>query len=166
MSIDARIVSWFVGERTEFLDNLFWLITEMGDVVFLLAIVIAATVLARYGFSKDRMQSLWIALVGSSVSMYVLKNLFDRPRPMLENALTEVTASFPSGHATVSSAVYGLMAWWLWKSGTKHGRWIAGILILLILAIGISRIYLGKHYPTDILAGWILGAAWIYLLRK
>jgi len=93
----------------------------------------------------------------------LLKQSFDRPRPDLVAHLVEVhTASFPSGHAMLSAACY-LTLGTLLAGVTRQRRlkaYILGVAILLVLLVGCSRVYLGVHWPTDVLAGWSLGAAW------
>jgi undecaprenyl-diphosphatase len=97
----------------------------------------------------------------------LLKLAFGRPRPDLVPALAEVyTLSFPSGHAMVSAAVYLTFATQL--SSLHHDIVVRGYLIsctlIIVALIGASRVYLGVHYPTDVLAGWALGAAWALLV--
>jgi len=93
----------------------------------------------------------------------VLKGAFDRPRPDLVPHLTHVsTASFPSGHAMLSAVVYLTLGAMLAR---LTPRWRAKLYfvaaaILLALAVGASRVYLGVHYPTDVVAGWTAGLAW------
>lgn len=105
------------------------------------------------------------AVVGGTVLSTVLKMLFDRPRPDLTGVAEVFTASFPSGHATVSAVVFLTIGAML-AEATPERRlklFYIGTAILLTVLVGVSRIYLGVHYPTDVLAGWSLGAAWALL---
>lgn len=104
-----------------------------------------------------------VALLGSYGSNEYLKYLFQRARPNIA-PLVEVTGySFPSGHAMVGLAFYGLLAYLAWNNITRRPlRYLLSLsLTLLVLVIGISRIYLGVHYPSDVLAGYIAGCCWL-----
>ncbi|TLM99937.1 phosphatase PAP2 family protein, partial [bacterium] len=104
-----------------------------------------------------------VVLAGSIFLNEALKLLFHRQRPGLPH-LVEVTGlSFPSGHAMVSFSFYGLLIYLVWLnfSGRVIKLLITVILGFLILAIGISRIYLGVHYPSDVLAGFSAGSFWL-----
>lgn len=105
------------------------------------------------------------AVVGGSIISTVLKMLFDRPRPDLTGVAEVFTASFPSGHATVSAVVFLTIGAMLAESSPERQirRFFVGVAIALTVLVGVSRIYLGVHYPTDVLAGWSLGAAWALL---
>jgi undecaprenyl-diphosphatase len=92
-----------------------------------------------------------------------LKNLYDRPRPDLAPHLVEVySASFPSGHSMLSAATYlTLAALIAHLEVTRRARVMVFVLaLLLIFAIGFSRVYMGVHWPSDVMAGWCAGAAW------
>ncbi len=102
------------------------------------------------------------SVVGGTLLSSALKELFDRPRPEMIDAARVFTASFPSGHATMSAVVF-LTLGLLLAEATKVRRlkaYFVGLGIFMAVAIGVSRIYLGVHYPTDVIAGWALGAAW------
>ena len=112
-----------------------------------------------------RGEAAWIAvsLIGASLIDNGLKAWIARPRPALVPHLAQVTdASFPSGHAMVSAALYLTLALML-AEGAK--RWTARVAIVafgafLAVLIGCSRVYLGVHWPSDVLAGWSFGTAW------
>ncbi len=137
-------------------------LTALGSFT-VLGTVLVATVL-YLAFSGKLRSALFvlISVIGGTILSTGLKAAFDRPRPDVEAAARVFTASFPSGHATVSAVVY-LTLGLLMAEAVSHGRLKAYFIVLGILltfAIGVSRIYLGVHFPTDVLAGWALGGAW------
>jgi undecaprenyl-diphosphatase len=103
------------------------------------------------------------ASVGGWVLNSALKELFERPRPELVPHLREVlTLSFPSGHAMTSAAVYLTLGALLMRVADRRATRLFCMAFALFLAglIGASRVYLGVHYPTDVLAGWLVGLSW------
>ncbi|MCL4442286.1 MAG: phosphatase PAP2 family protein [Firmicutes bacterium] len=104
-----------------------------------------------------------ITLVGGIILNEALKLLFHRARPELPHLVKVTGLSFPSGHSMMSFIFYGLIIYLLWLNFThKFFRVLLTILlVILILAIGISRIYLGVHYPSDVLAGFAAGSFWL-----
>ena len=108
---------------------------------------------------------LAFAVVGGTIISTVLKALFDRPRPDLIHVTEVFTASFPSGHATVSAVVFLSIGVMLAEAAERVAlkAFYVGAAIVLTLIVGITRIYLGVHYPTDVLAGWLIGSAWALL---
>jgi undecaprenyl-diphosphatase len=113
-----------------------------------------------------------VSLIGSSVIDGLLKSWIARPRPDLVPHLVQVTnASFPSGHAMISSAVYLTLALML-AEGMPRDSWrgragrvaVVAFFSLLAVLIGMSRVYLGVHWPSDVLAGWCFGTAWALLV--
>lgn len=107
-----------------------------------------------------------VATLGGLLLSTVLKDFFDRPRPDLVPHLSRVhTASFPSGHSMLSAVVYltlGSLLDRLVRSPVLR-LYVLGVAAMLTFLVGISRIYLGVHYPTDVLAGWAVGLAWAIL---
>ncbi len=103
-----------------------------------------------------------VACGGALIVNHELKLLFQRPRPNLwPTLITEPTYSFPSGHALQGTVLYGALAYFLAVGFPRFAWWIYGGAILLVGAIGLSRLYLGVHWPLDVLAGWSVGFLWL-----
>lgn len=163
---DDAILLWLHGHSTPTLDILALQITAVGN--GLSVAVIGLVACAFLWAMRERVGALLlvIAVAGGDIFNRVLKDAFDRPRPelfVLETAYQRpLSASFPSGHATASMILYLVLAYLLARLGGKGAfRWlviaVAGALIVLI---GVSRMYLGVHYPSDVLAGYIFGFVW------
>lgn len=100
-----------------------------------------------------------ISVGGVLIIFSLLKLIFERDRPFLYNLIYESTYSFPSGHAALSFALAFVVLILTWKSNYRLA-FVTGA-TLFIFFIGLSRIYLTVHYPTDVIAGWILAAIWV-----
>lgn len=106
---------------------------------------------------------LLTATIGGTALSEGLKLGFSRPRPDLVAHIVETTSmSFPSGHAMLSAATYLTLGALIARTQPKRRLrgYVIGVALMLTVLIGISRVYLGVHWPTDVLAGWCLGAAW------
>ena len=106
------------------------------------------------------------AIAGGVLLNVWLKHFFDRPRPDLVPPIAHVsTASFPSGHSLLSAVVYLTLGALLTRmvAPMKLKMYIISMALLLSFLVGLSRIYLGVHYPTDVLAGWAVGLVWAIL---
>ena len=138
-------------------------ITALGSYAILTIIFFA--VVTYLFMARQRAAALWVATAvsGGVLLSNLLKFTFERPRPdLVPHAVRVFTTSFPSGHATLSAITYltlGALLASLYES-VRFKVYFLGLAILLTVAVGISRVYLGVHYPTDVLAGWCLGAAW------
>ncbi|WHF50371.1 phosphatase PAP2 family protein [Chryseobacterium gotjawalense] len=108
----------------------------------------------------------FLAGIGGLVLIGLAKVLFRRPRPHYPLEFPETGYSFPSGHATFSFIFYGTLAYFVWLSRIPKALklFLMFFLMLLSLSIGISRIYLRVHYPSDVAAGFCLGYSWLFLL--
>jgi undecaprenyl-diphosphatase len=121
---------------------------------------------AGYLFLARKQAAAWLmlfAVFGGIALSDLLKLAFARPRPdFVAPAARVFTTSFPSGHATLSAITYLTIAALLARSqsSSRIGRYFVIVAALLTILIGISRVYLGVHYPTDVLGGWCVGAAW------
>jgi undecaprenyl-diphosphatase len=116
---------------------------------------------------KERWYSIKVPVISLSslLLMLVLKQFFHRDRPLVPLLQAAKGMSFPSGHALMSSTFYGLIIYLVWRNiKNKTAKWIITILLLLVIFfIGLSRIYLRVHYPTDVIAGFCLGVIWLIL---
>ena len=109
------------------------------------------------------MGALAICLAGGAVLSILLKSLFHRVRPETFWVVPETGFSFPSGHALATMCFYGMLAFLAIRNIEKwRGRLaVITIAVIISLAVGISRIYLGVHYPTDVVAGYAAGFMWL-----
>lgn len=138
-------------------------LTALGSVAVLTLVSVMA-VLALLVRRRWRLALMMAAATGGgAIASTVLKGLFARPRPEIVPHLVEVnTLSFPSGHATNSAIVYLTIALVLARNFQDRATrvFILVSAVALVMAIGLTRVFLGVHYPTDVLAGWLVGAAW------
>lgn len=154
---EAALLLSIHGLSSPLLDMLFRFSHELGTLNFSLVLVLAAT--AWHRLRGERREALaWLVVGFTTLVLHLsLKPLFARPRPDLWPRLVAETGfSFPSGHALASAALYPLLA-----GITLALRRVGFVLVSvgLPLFVGFGRLYLGVHWPTDVLAGWTLGAA-------
>jgi undecaprenyl-diphosphatase len=165
-SVDVSVSRWVVEAQPPWLTRVAFLLTQLGNGPVLA--VIAAGVSVALFFARHRALSLYVAVsaLGAGGLNTVLKLLFARERPdQLWHLASTSGYSFPSGHAMASAAIYGAIALVLGFRYEKHGRIAAALWVLLVACIGTSRVVLGVHYTTDVLAGWALGISWPLWLR-
>lgn len=145
------------------LDKVMIIITDIGFGTSYIVIVVASLLLLTYLKRWCEMGALAIGLAGGAVLSFLLKNLFHRVRPDLFRVVQETGYSFPSGHALATMCFYGMVAFLIMRNiSSWRGRLIVmTVAVILSVAIGISRIYLGVHYPTDVVAGYATGSMWL-----
>ncbi|MFI4972976.1 MAG: phosphatase PAP2 family protein [Caulobacterales bacterium] len=137
-------------------------ITALGGFTVLALVSVFATVMLLLHGRRLQAVVFAVAVLFAQAASEVLKHLIARPRPILVSHLDLVySASFPSGHAMMSPVVYLTLAAVLAAGSERRSVRVllVGSAMLLAAAVGITRVYLGVHWPTDVLAGWILGAA-------
>jgi len=164
---DERLAVWLHGRATEPLTDVFRAVTRLGNFITLFAVTLVAVVI--FWRRRERIDAAFVALaaLGAQVLSTGMKLGFRRDRPFFPDPLaTESTFSFPSGHALVSLAVYGSIALVLARRLSSHTQraLLLGATALLVIAIGFSRLYLGVHFLSDVLAGYAAGVAWLALL--
>jgi undecaprenyl-diphosphatase len=162
-AFDEAVLRWMGAHHTRLLDGAMLEITALGTgTVVLMIVCISALFLS---LTKHRYSAilLLIATAGGLGLNLILKIFFDRPRPhVIVWGTNAVSSSFPSGHAMSATIVYSTVAY-LAARLYKHAwqRWITMIIAaIVIIMISASRLYLGVHYPSDVLAGAIVGLAW------
>ena len=162
-AFDNAVLAWIGAHHTKVLDGAMLEITALGTATVLMMIVGVAALFLSLTRHKYSALLLLVATGGGLVLDVVLKLRFNRPRPHIFSwGAQAVSSSFPSGHAMSAAIVYATVAY-LAARLQKH-RWsrfltmlVAAIVIVLIC---FSRLYLGVHYPSDVLAGVIIGLSW------
>ena len=150
--------------REGWLAQFFFYFTELAEWRVVAGLVAIFAVFFWVKKEKGKVLSLAVSAVGSAGSVLLLKHLIDRPRPT-HSVYLESLASFPSAHAALAVAFYGLLFYFLINGVADKTRQkiYAVFAILFILLIGLSRLYLGVHFLSDVVAGYLVGAAWMWL---
>jgi undecaprenyl-diphosphatase len=160
---DRAVLLWIDANFPDWLDGPMRFFTALGYywvVIPLLAVAVGAFYLARWRLSAV---VLLVSTAGGFVLTTVLKAVFRRTRPEIVDAgYTASFYSFPSGHATVAVGLYGALTIMLAYHLRGAARWAVVVFgTLVVLLIGFSRLYLGVHYPTDVLAGYLAAPLWL-----
>ncbi len=165
-AFDESVIRWLAAHHTRSLDVAMVEITALGTgIVVMMVMAVAALflVLAEHKYSA---MLLLASTLGGLVLNAVLKLGFNRPRPSIlvpvVHAVHAVSSSFPSGHAMSAAIVYTTVAYLAARLHKKRwARWLVMTAAFIVIAlISLSRMYLGVHYPSDVLAGIVVGLAW------
>jgi len=161
--LDIEILHFIHSLSSPVLDHIFLFITTLGNVEYILPLSIL--ILGFLIYKKQKMHALifFFGVGGAAAANVILKLLFHRERPAFwQSLITETGYSFPSGHAMASSALVLTLIVILWNTKWRIASMIIGGLFILL--IGLSRLYMGVHYPTDIVAGWSVSLAWVLIV--
>lgn len=164
ISIDQKILDLISYFQSEELDSIFFLITLLGKAEVIILLASSAIVFLMLWKKYLYIAPFLVSIVGSQVMTYIGKRIFERSRPAV-SFYPETSFSFPSGHASVAVAFYGFLAYVFireslaWK--TKVNIFFSALSVIVL--IGISRIYLGVHYPSDVGGGFLSGVMWLIL---
>lgn len=160
---DFVIYDFLIEHRNPFFTEFFKAITHLGGAIFLIIVTILCVI-----FVKNNKYKCVIPInLGVIVLLnLVLKNFFERPRPNNLRIIEETGFSFPSGHSMASMAFYGYLAYLVFKNvkNKKIRNVLCVLLGLLIFLIGFSRIYLGVHYASDVIAGFCFSMAYLIFM--
>lgn len=140
-------------------------ITSLGSFAILGIVVVAVCSYLLLAHMRREALLVVCSVVGGTLLSTVLKMSYDRPRPDLMAMSQQFTASFPSGHAMLSAVTFLTLGALLARLAPTRPLQVfaIGAAVVLTLLVGLSRLFMGVHYPSDILAGWCLGAAWALL---
>ncbi|MBJ7881775.1 phosphatase PAP2 family protein [Gelidibacter salicanalis] len=161
---DYKITEYVISHRSEALTKYFVFVTHVGDIYGYAIVLIVLAILSYFVFKQWKlMLQVFFVLALSAISNLILKRFVDRARPGIEHMVSVETLSYPSGHAMSAMAFYGFLMYLIYRFNIniylKFG--VIFLLGILILSIGLSRIYLGVHFPSDIAGGYIAGLIWV-----
>ena len=161
--LDVSLLEMIRSCHTPLLDNVFLFITSLGNPSVLIPLCVIVTGYLAYSKKFDSLRFFMLGVGGAALLNLILKAAFRRDRPALwQTLITETNFSFPSGHAMASSAFIFCVIAMLWNTRWRLPSIIIGGFLLLL--IGLSRLYLGVHYPSDVIAGWLGGDLWVLLV--
>ena len=161
---DQQITEYVISYRSSALTKYFVFVTNVGDVYGYAIILGVFTIMSIFVFKSWKYTvQIILVLALSALSNLILKRFVDRARPGIEHMVSVETLSYPSGHAMSAMAFYGFLMYLFYRFKINIFLKIGIILLLalLILSIGLSRIYLGVHFPSDIVGGYIAGFIWV-----
>jgi membrane-associated phospholipid phosphatase len=165
VQLDKQFSDFLFSIRSSWLSEAFYALTQLGTRQATFAMGGLATLVFLYRRRYTAVLAFWLTMAGVGLSVQYGKKFISRDRPAEVAFYQERNYSFPSGHATTSMALYGMLAYFMYRHLGK--KWQRRALLLttgvLIVMIGFSRIYLGVHYLSDVLAGFLLGAMWVLL---
>ena len=158
--IGYKVVSEFL--ISDFTTPIAKFITNFGGAIFLIVLVIILFIVIK---NKKIGISIFSNLVIITALNQLLKRILQRPRPTEYRIIEETGYSFPSGHSMISMAFYGYLIYLIYKYvKNKYIKWISIVLLsILICTIGISRIYLGVHYVSDVLGGFLISISYLVI---
>ena len=164
-SFDSSITTWMVAHRTGGLTTFARLLSTVGSQKILIPVAGVAAVLL-VGRRRVVLAGLVVVAWGGALGLYnLVKHFVHRPRPPAAIWLTKVTStSFPSGHATQSLATFVALAFVAAALAARASGAAKGLALVLAAGIGWSRVYLGVHWTTDVIAGWLIAAAWVTIV--
>jgi undecaprenyl-diphosphatase len=158
--METRILLAIHEHAGPLLDVLFSLSHTLGSREVFTVLVLSAAFI--HGLLGERREALaWVGVgVATVVAIELIKDLAARPRPELwPRLVTQGGSSFPSGHAVAAAAFYPLLAWVLARHRPRLLPVAFSLAAVLVILVSVGRLYLGLHWPTDVLAGWAIGAA-------
>lgn len=161
---DTFVYELVISTRCDFLDKFFKFITDLGDKSFIIGLVVGVVLVLR-----NSVGYLYATLaVDTVITNFIFKQLIRRDRPDVLKLIKQGGFSFPSGHSMISMSMYGMLIYLCYKKiKNKYIKWIiCSLLGILILSIGLSRVYLGVHYISDVLGGFILSFIMVVLYTE
>jgi undecaprenyl-diphosphatase len=164
VKIDQIVNQWSVSKRTYFFNNFFWALTQLGSIQVITFLVAFFTLFLYFSNRYYYLLGLYIGIIGSLILTFAGKYAFARERP-LDALYHESLFSFPSGHATIAVSFFGFVLYTFFRENPNLNIKLKLFFtaLILIFLIGMSRIYLGVHYLSDVWAGYLVGAIWLVI---
>lgn len=163
VQVDQGFTNWLFQARRTSVSQLFYALTWLGSGYVTVSFTLLGSAVLYRQKKKRNILILWVLMAGVALFVQVGKRTFIRQRPVAVAYYPETGYSFPSGHSATAMTLYGLLGYWLVRGRRRiRSRWLVGVSALgLILLVGFSRIYLGVHFLSDVLGGYLLGACWL-----
>lgn len=164
VGLDAAVQTWVASQAHAPWMPAVEAVTQLGHLAWMAAMGVAASLWLLYRRAWLLASAWLLSVAGVGLWVRIIKNLVARERPEVRWVL-EQGFSFPSGHSAGTLVCYGMLAWLVivLTQPTRKGWWVAQA-ALVIFSVGASRVLLGAHYVSDVLAGWLLGWAWMCLV--
>ncbi|MBO0939274.1 phosphatase PAP2 family protein [Fibrella sp. HMF5335] len=163
VQIDLWFTKTLFQARATNLSTFFYGVTWLGSLPATIGFAVLGSILLLRQHKRRNVFILWALIGGVATFVQVGKRTFVRERPLQVAYYPETGYSFPSGHSATAMILYGLLAYWLIR-GQRSVRWKTGTgvtAVSLILMVGFSRIYLGVHFLSDVMGGYLLGVCWL-----
>ncbi len=166
MALDVYAYRFFVEYlRSDFMTPIMEGFTSLSSVA---VVLVMALIVSAFAPGRAPGRCVCANVIGALILNQVLKFIVQRPRPDGFRLATESSYSFPSGHSMISMAFYGLLIWMIWKyekDDILRHVWCC-LFAVIIVMVGISRIYLGVHYASDVIAGFCVSFLWLAFFTK
>ncbi|WP_026262386.1 phosphatase PAP2 family protein [Spirosoma panaciterrae] len=163
IQVDQGFTQWLFQERSTSISQLLYALTWLGSAYVTICLTFVGSFVLYRQRKGRNILILWLLMAGVGLFVQVGKRTFIRERPVKVGYYRESGYSFPSGHSATAMTLYGLLGYWLVRGRRRfQHRWLVGTSAAgLILVVGFSRIYLGVHFLSDVLGGYLLGACWL-----
>lgn len=165
VALDSPVTRWLVARRTGRLTTVMRMVTELGSAWFVISLltVVTAVLLVRR-VPRNAVLIAPLSAAGAAILIFAVKLLIARPRPTIGEVVAVASGfSFPSGHSAQGVATYGALAWvgayLVTRRRIQIAAWLAAVSVALL--IGLSRLYLGVHWLSDVIGGYVLAASWL-----
>jgi len=162
---DIRLENLLYVFRQPLIVKFFSYLTLLGQWQVALSLTILASLLFWLWHKRNYILPFWLTLAGTEIFVFLGKLVVERPRPLDVGYYLEKSYSFPSGHSALSIALFGFWVYFGWRNIKSWKRKLNLLFacLLIILAVGFSRLYLGLHYLSDVLGGYLLGLLWLII---
>jgi membrane-associated phospholipid phosphatase len=169
-SADLGVDKWFAAHRTGALNVVTYIGTTMAQTTTAAAVTVVVVLLLRWRLGRWHESGIFVTVMAGELLIFlgITATIHEARPPVARLDAAPPTSSFPSGHTAAAVALYGgiaVMVLWVYGRSTAT-RIVAGVLWCVPVYVALSRLYRGMHYPTDVLAGALLGGLWLLLVTK